>query len=337
MLIFLLICIAGICGFTITQMVDKKAVSVAVDKIDLKIAAVKEMPLGMMYRIMLTNGSDFTIKQNTVYFSYPITEANKPVNNACKIEATCNRRNIKPGDSRMLKVLVPKESYKNNPHLDMQHPNLEITGYLKDLKEINHFQKSFSAELPKPAEAILCAKPVIYLYPVRQEKVSVKLIFDGKLGCTYPEYKDGWHVSAAPDGTLVNLYDGKEYSYLFWDGVVTDARWDLSSGFVVAGKDSRDFLQEKLPAMGLLPKEYNEFIVYWLPLLEQNKYNLITFAGKEYTDIARLQITPKPESILRVFMVFKPLDRPIEIPPQQIKSFNRQGFTVIEWGGTELR
>lgn len=67
LLIFLLICAAGICGYTIIQMVDKKAVSVAVDKIDLKIVAVKEMPLGMMYRIMLTNGSDFTIKQNTVY------------------------------------------------------------------------------------------------------------------------------------------------------------------------------------------------------------------------------------------------------------------------------
>lgn len=326
-------------GSPITLPVASKVDPVSyIDKIELKIVAVKEMPSGMLYRIILTNGSKFTIKQNAVYLSYPIVQGNKTDVNTCKIEATCNKLNFKPGEDRMLKVLVPKEYYENRPMLDMQHPTIEMKGYIKEVKEINYFTKIGEAELPsQPNEKMLVAKPVIYLYPTKEEKVSVVLDFDGHLSCTYPEYKNGWKVIARPDGKLTNLEDNKEYSYLFWDGVTTDMKWDLSRGFVVAGKDSRNFLQDKLAAIGLLPQEYNEFIVYWLPMLEKNQYNLITFAEKEYTDIVRLKIKPEPDSLLRVFMVFKPLDRAMEIPSQQIKPFKRQGFTVVEWGGTEVQ
>jgi hypothetical protein len=43
-------------------------------------------------------------------------------------------------------------------------------------------------------------------------------------------------------------------------------------------------------------------------------------------------VNPLPDSMLRVFMVYKPLEEFIEIPPQEIKSFERTGFTVVEWG-----
>jgi hypothetical protein len=180
-------------------------------------------------------------------------------------------------------------------------------------------------------------KPVIYLYPTKQETVSIELNFSGQLTCTYPDYKSGWNVIAAPDGTLINLDDNKQYAYLFWEGVSDEAKWDLSKGFVVAGKDTKDFLQEKLAFLGLTPKEYNEFIVYWLPVMQKNKFNLVTFAGKEYEEIAPMQITPNPDSLLRVFMVFKSLDSYMEVPPQELKSFERKGFSVVEWGGTELK
>lgn len=183
----------------------------------------------------------------------------------------------------------------------------------------------------------LCAKPVIYLYPEESTEVNVKLDFNGELGCTYPEYSEnGWTVTANPDGTLINSADGREYSYLFWDGI-SNVDYDISKGFVVKGEDTEKFLQEKLAYMGLTPREYNEFIVYWLPLMQDNEYNLIAFQGETYTDNAKLEITPSPDSILRVFMTFKPLDKPIEIEEQQLTAFERQGFTVVEWGGAELR
>jgi hypothetical protein len=106
---------------------------------------------------------------------------------------------------------------------------------------------------------------------------------------------------------------------------------------VVAGKDTADFLQEKLAFLGLTPKEYNKFIVYWLPLMNNNKYNLITFAGIEYEKLAPMDITAVPDSMLRVFMVFKSLDSYMEVPPQELNLFERKGFTVVEWGGTELK
>lgn len=57
-------------------------------------------------------------------------------------------------------------------------------------------------------------KPVIYLYPEEMTQVDVALDLKGHFTCTYPKYADGWHAIAKPDGTLTNIADGKEYSYL---------------------------------------------------------------------------------------------------------------------------
>ena len=179
-------------------------------------------------------------------------------------------------------------------------------------------------------------KPVIYLYPTEKTDVSVNLKLDGKLTCTYPVLNKGWNVTAYPDGKVINKSDGKEYSYLYWEGE-SNTKYDMSKGFVVKGEDTAEFLQEKLSYMGLTPREYNEFIVYWLPQMQNNKYNLITFQGKAYTDSAKLDISPKPDSMLRVFMAYKPLKNPVDIQEQKLKTFERRGFTVIEWGGCEIK
>lgn len=180
----------------------------------------------------------------------------------------------------------------------------------------------------------VAAKPVIYLYPEEQTEVSVTLDYDGELTTTYPAYEGGWQVTAYPDGTLLDK-DGNEYSYLFWEGV-SDTAYDFSKGFCVAGADTADFLRETLAAIGLTPREYNEFIVYWLPQMEANPYNLISFQAGRYTDAARLSIDPAPDSLLRVFMAWQPLDAPCEIAPQTFPPFLREGFTVVEWGGTKV-
>ena len=43
-------------------------------------------------------------------------------------------------------------------------------------------------------------KPVIYLYPTEITDITVRLNFDGELLFTYPLYRDGWSVTAHPDG-----------------------------------------------------------------------------------------------------------------------------------------
>ena len=176
-------------------------------------------------------------------------------------------------------------------------------------------------------------KPVIYLYPEEETTVSVKVNIDGELTCTYPEHgEDGWqNFTAKPDGTLVSP-DGREYYCLYWEGL-GNMKPDFSSGFCVKGEDTAEFLANILPKIGLTAREANEFIIYWLPILQENEYNLISFQGDNYTSAAELEITPTPDSILRVFMAAKPLDAPVEIAQQEFAGFERNGFTVVEWGG----
>ena len=178
------------------------------------------------------------------------------------------------------------------------------------------------------------AKPVIYLYPEEETEVTVRLDYDGTLTCTYPAYEDGWTVTAAPGGTLTDE-SGQTYSYLYWEGV-TRTEYDFSRGFCVPGADTAAFLEDALSRLGLTRREANEFIVYWLPRMEPNPYNLISFQSAAYTDHARLTVTPEPDSLLRVFMAWKPLEAPAEIPPQELSGFDRAGFAVVEWGGAEL-
>ena len=178
------------------------------------------------------------------------------------------------------------------------------------------------------------AKPVIYLYPEEETEVTVRLDYDGTLTCTYPAYEDGWTVTAAPGGTLTDE-SGQTYSYLYWEGV-TRTEYDFSRGFCVPGADTAAFLEDALSRLGLTRREANEFIVYWLPRMGPNPYNLISFQSAAYTDHARLTVTPEPDSLLRVFMAWKPLEAPAEIPPQELSGFKRTGFAVVEWGGAEL-
>lgn len=190
-------------------------------------------------------------------------------------------------------------------------------------------------EMYNPDEIVCAEKPVIYLYPTEETEVSVKLDLDGKLTCTYPAYNNGWTVTAHPDGTLTDA-NGREYYCLYWEGE-THARYDFSRGFCVKGEDTAAFLEDVLAKIGLTEREANEFIIYWLPQMERNAYNLIAFQADVYTDSAELNITPTPDSMLRVFMAWKALDTAVEIEPQEFAGFERSGFTVVEWGGAKVK
>lgn len=179
------------------------------------------------------------------------------------------------------------------------------------------------------------AKPVIYLYPEEETEVSVRLDYDGELTCVYPAQDGGaWTVTAAPDGTLTDR-EGQTYNYLYWEGE-SAAAYDFSRGFCVPGADTAAFLEDALASLGLTRREANEFIVYWLPKMEANPYNLIAFQSSAYTDCAQLTVTPRPDGLLRVFMAWKPLTEPVEVPAQTLPGFDRTGFAVVEWGGAEV-
>lgn len=187
---------------------------------------------------------------------------------------------------------------------------------------------------PAEEEITPTEKPVIYLYPEEETNVTVKLNYDGQLTCTYPAYQNGWSVTAYPDGTLVDDA-GQSYNYLYWEGV-TDGQYDFSEGFCVPGEDTAAFLEDALESLGLTRREANEFIVYWLPMMEGNAYNLISFQNEDYTSIAELAVSPAPDTLIRVFMAWTPLQEAVQIEPQNLNAPERSGFTVVEWGGTKV-
>lgn len=51
-----------------------------------------------------------------------------------------------------------------------------------------------------------------------------------------------------------------------------------------------------------------------------------------------LFVSPKPSAVIRVMMDFVALEEKISIPEQILpKTPERNGFTVVEWEGSELR
>lgn len=181
-------------------------------------------------------------------------------------------------------------------------------------------------------------KPIIYLYPEETLDVEVKLGNPKYLSCTYPKYENGWKVIANPGGNLIDKNTGRNLYALYWEGENIEKQIDMSEGFCVKGEDTAKFLEEKLEILGLTEREVEEFIIYWLPKMENNKYNYIRFETLEEQNTSMpLEVTPKPDSIIRVMMDWKVLDEKIEIKEQELITSERKGFTVVEWGGSELK
>jgi hypothetical protein len=66
--------------------------------------------------------------------------------------------------------------------------------------------------------------------------------------------------------------------------------------------------------------------------MENNKYNLIRFETiEEQNENMPLNITPTPDTVIRVMMDWKIINEPIEIPEQHLTTPERIGFTVVEW------
>ena len=181
-------------------------------------------------------------------------------------------------------------------------------------------------------------KPIIYLYPTEDTEVSVKLSNADSLTCSYPKYENGWKVIAKPNGELRDLNTDRELYALYYENESNVEFKVEKDGFVVKGEDSASFLEEKLAKLGLTEKEAEEFIVYWLPKMEANKYNYIRFATPEEIEKnMALEINPNPDTTIRVLMTFKGLENPIEVEEQELVTPERVGFVAVEWGGTEIK
>lgn len=186
---------------------------------------------------------------------------------------------------------------------------------------------------------VQCEKPVIYLYPEKPTLVEVQIVPKGELQFTYPAYENGWNLLADPTGNLT--ISGNSYNYLFWESALPTnmVPFDKHNGFIVERTNVVEFLEEKLSTFGLNTKEQADFITYWGPQLMRNPKNFVHFVFNEQcNDFAELSISPKPDHIYRIYIVFTSNfdEEKLIYKEQVVPHMQRNGFTVIEWGGSNL-
>ena len=247
-----------------------------------------------------------------------------------------NLKALSGNESSVLEEMYEMYYPGYNSQLNQPADKISFEEFIAD-RPIIYWQDPFGDFLEfrnaKYLPMVECGKPVIYLYPETATDVYVKVEPAGGLTVTEPLYGDGWKVLAQPSGELYNYSDGQNYPYLFWEGYGLDYQRP-AKGFVVGQHEVKSFFEEKLTLLGLVKHEYDEFIDFWQPKMQESEYYFVTFLSqREFDKLAPLTVSPRPDTIIRVFMDYQPLSSPISVEPQQIVTPERKGFTVVEWGG----
>ena len=226
------------------------------------------------------------------------------------------------------------EYYEYSPHTDASVvKNLSLQEYHQNhgiviyRDRLGRFIAFFNGTYAPQAE---CGKPVIYLYPEKPTQVSVKVGADIRI--SEPKYIGGWNVLAQPDGKLTNAQG--TYSSLFWEGLGHGPYPEITQGFVVKSENMEATLRKHLSQLGANARESQDFLDFWLEKMPTTPYTRLTWFGTEEMDIlAPLYVHPKPDTVIRVFLDFAGLEKPIDLPQQELSSIPRLGFDLFEWGG----
>lgn len=175
-------------------------------------------------------------------------------------------------------------------------------------------------------------KPAIYLYPEEDSQIRVELNINGKLIKDIPKYNNGWNIFVTKEGLIDNQYD-----YLFYENTLNTLELP-EKGWIIAKKDLYNWFEINLPKFGLNEKEKIQFKEYWLYELVNSEYYEIKLLNSDFlNENMDLIITPKPDTEIRLMFYFKGIDEPHNIEEPVIKTPTRNGFTVVEWGGTLIK
>lgn len=236
---------------------------------------------------------------------------------------------------------------------DSEKPQIvcKAIGYQEQVIRNVHFQLGHAYSIDwffynrRGSNNIVVKKPVIYLYSEEEKDVELSIKPKANLSFTYPEIEEnGWSFKLDSNG--IQFQDGRSYPYLFWEAEKANLRFKVEDsqleGFVVSGKDIIEFFEDRLPDLGLNDKEAADFITFWGPEMSQNKSNLIQFwVDDSYSEnICEMEITPKPETSRRIYMIYAPIHdselEDIEIIEPSFNDFTRRSYTLIEWGGSRI-
>ncbi|CUA71003.1 hypothetical protein RSOLAG22IIIB_09290 [Rhizoctonia solani] len=192
-----------------------------------------------------------------------------------------------------------------------------------------------------------------------------------------------WTVNAQPDGMLWDQLTEREVTYLFWEARNAKPRL-LSSPPTTRPSSPAEtpshsfnpanptilpnhsallpfdkvtgYIDDALIALGLHTEARTSFITYWLPDLSKHAFIALRFLSqKEYEKSAPMNVSPAPDVVTRVFMLFRGVDesqiglwngtemhtdatvwRDI-VGVDLVKVHDESLFRVVEWGGVEVK
>ncbi len=130
-----------------------------------------------------------------------------------------------------------------------------------------------------------------------------------------------------PSGFINNQYD-----YLFYEAQIPELM-QREYGWKINGIDLSSFFINNLKSLLFVKEEIDDFIEYWIPLLDTTKtYVIYPQFNEELKKIIQLKFSIVPDNLIRVFYLIEESNENINIKTPQIPSFKREGFTVLEWG-----
>jgi hypothetical protein len=262
-------------------------------------------------------------------------EDNKPMTDSMAVRHNQMWKFYYPNDKGIIYIGLKEGIYKfeffcNGDYFTVYTDSI----LLKERTQVALTVRYFRAYYP-----VITEKPVIYFYPEKETQMNVQLSVNGSLGFTYPKYNKGWNFSADTNGVL--SMNGNQYDYLFWDGEanINFSKLNMNEGAVIHRDSAAVFFERSLTAMGFTPRERQDFITYWCPQMQKTETSFIQFISQDvYDDAAPLSISPKPDNVNRVFMIWCDGARysHAQLTPQKFTPLNREGFDVLEWGGAHF-
>ena len=200
---------------------------------------------------------------------------------------------------------------------------------------MQEYLSSIIAEIESGSHEPIERKPIIYFYPEEEMDLSVTFVNEEMLTTTYPKYDGGWNIHLEEDGTFTVPGSDREYYGLYYEAN-SDYECTFDEGFYVTSENAASFLEEKMDYMGFANRETDEFIMYWLPILESNEKSLVYFEQtEERNEDAPLVFSTEPDTLIRTMIHIKKVDAATTIKEQVLTHYERNGFTVTEWGGVE--
>ncbi|KAF9563453.1 hypothetical protein CPC08DRAFT_323610 [Agrocybe pediades] len=236
-------------------------------------------------------------------------------------------------------------------------------------------------------------KPVIYLFSPSPIEASVKLSLAPQwdFSAIYPvvpiekavgkehHQEVTWRVRSQPNGDLKELTTGLDVAYLFWEAHTTpgsespqtsgskegsveafnpnSAILNDDNSVVLPVSKVTLYLDRALHALGLHTEARTSFITYWLLSILKHKNIAFRFVPQaSYEQAAPLTVSPSPDVVSRVFMVFQGVSDE-EVPQwtkatakveedvsfwEDVVGIDRKRttdaslFRVVEWGGMEV-